>query len=55
MSGLPDELEKLLVDCRKTIDENKQFLKTLKEDSMNLDEQQDGSDEDDREEEFEEL
>lgn len=55
MSALPDELEKLLGDCRKTINENAQFLKALKEDSMNLDDKPDGPDEDEKEEEFEEL
>lgn len=55
MSALPDELEKLLGDCRKTISENARFLKALKDDSMGLDDEPDGPEEDDKEEEFEEL
>jgi hypothetical protein len=55
MSALPDELEKLLGDCRKTISENAQFLKALKEDSVDPDDKPDGAAEDNQEEEFEEL
>jgi hypothetical protein len=54
MSAVPDELDKLLCDCRKTISDNALFLKGLVEDVAEVDENPEGSEEDE-EESFEEL
>lgn len=55
MSAVPDDLEKLLGDVRKTISENERFLRTLLEDTADAGVESDAGEEDKEAEEFEEL
>jgi hypothetical protein len=55
MSTIPDDLDKLLGDVRKVIDDNRKFLKSLSGDAeVNAESEIDG-DEAKEEDEFEEL
>jgi hypothetical protein len=54
MSTEPDDLETLLSDVRKTISDNQLFLKTLKDDTVEVD-QEDEPEAAAGEEDFEEL
>lgn len=57
MSTVPDDLETLLTDVRKTISDNQIFLNTLKDDTADEveDQQEDAPEEEAAEEDFEEL
>lgn len=55
MPAVPDELEKLLGDVRKTINDNALFLKALVEDSVAVAGKTEDSEEEDETKEFEEL
>ena len=54
MSETPDDLEKLLLEVRKTISDNKQFLEKLADEAFEVD-AEDDSETVAPEEEFEEL
>lgn len=54
MSTVPDDFDKLLSDVRKSIDENRLFLKTLLDDVVN-DNGESGEEEEKETETFEEL
>jgi len=54
MTDVPDDLEKLLVDVRKTISDNRQFLEKLVDESVE-DESEDETETKVGEEDFEEL
>ena len=54
MTDVPDDLEKLLVDVRKTISDNRQFLEKLVDESVE-DESENELEAKDVEEDFEEL
>lgn len=56
MSTAPDDLEALLTDVRKTICDNQLFLKTLKDDAVDVaEDESEASEEAAAEEDFEEL
>ncbi len=54
MSTVPDDLESLLTDVRKTISDNKQFLEKLVDEAIEVD-AEDGPEAVAGEEDFEEL
>jgi len=55
MSSVPDDLDKLLVDVRKSIEDNRLFLKTLADDAADDSCESDEGEEVKEEEDFEEL
>ena len=55
MTDVPDELEKLLADVRKTISENKQFLEKLVDETDEDEQEEDDGEAPVAEEDFEEL
>ncbi|MEI6207038.1 MAG: hypothetical protein WCP20_09665 [Desulfuromonadales bacterium] len=54
MAEAPDDLEKLLIEVRKTISDNRQFLEKLSDEAVEV-EAEDGTEVVAREEDFEEL
>jgi hypothetical protein len=55
MTDVPDELEKLLADVRKTISENKQFLEKLVDETEEVDAEEEDGEQAVAAEDFEEL